>query len=145
MKCFTRKPICAKRNKRDLCVAKPAFMHAKKAASSIIFLIVQIALIISGLVFIGLLVSKTTSYTGEVTGGQENVISEASSASLNYIVGKKAGDGKIETLIMRVETPSDGINLEDSLIIINVGNVSAKLKYRNGTLVQDVEEGYYTR
>jgi archaellin len=121
-------------------------MQGKRAMSTI-FLMVEIALIISALVFAGLLISKTTSFTGMVTKevGGDGVTSSAGTVDVNYVIGKDASDGSIDTLVMRIETASEGINLEDSLVIINVGNVSAKLKYRNGTLVEDVDNGYYTR
>jgi archaellin len=61
------------------------------------------------------------------------------------VTGTDASDGDIESLVIGIETTSEGIDLKDSLIIITVGNVTANLEYRNGTTELDYDEGYYTR
>jgi len=104
---------------------------------------VEIAIIISAITFLSLLYDRSRGITGRVI--QEAAITdEAEMISITSVIGGDGREGKLDTLIIRAETEGT-IDLEDSLVIINVGNVSARLRYRNGTLVRDTESGFYTR
>jgi archaellin len=117
--------------------------YTRKAAVSTVFLMVEIAIIIASTAYIAHLIGTSDKITGKAT--MINPIEEAGIVDITRVTGTDATDGDIETLIITLETASEGIDLKDSLIIITVGNVSSNLKYREGKNVLDLEDGYYTR
>ncbi|MEM4267758.1 MAG: hypothetical protein QXK37_02910 [Candidatus Woesearchaeota archaeon] len=116
----------------------------RKAETSIIFLMVEIAIILSAAVFVSLLIGKTTGFTGRVTDDGSLALEQGSPLSITQIIAKDGRDGDLESIIIRAEA-IDNIDLNDAVIVIKAGNVSATLKYRNGTLEPDIESGFYTK
>jgi archaellin len=111
---------------------------------SSIYLMIEIAIIIGAMGYLGLLVAKTNGWTGKVIENTD-ITKEVGTVDITRVTGTDATDGRIESLIIGMETESEGIDLKDAVIMITVGNVTSSLKYRNGTILQDIESGYYTR
>jgi archaellin len=123
---------------------------SKKGMSSIAMLMIEIAsaLFISFIVFTLIQnadenkQSGEAAYTGALAMSKTGVlVNDVTAFSID------SNNTDSEGLIVTVSAlpGSDPINLDNTLVYIQIGNRTARLNIRNGTTVKDLENGFYTK
>lgn len=121
----------------------------KKASKSIAMMVVQIASVLLAIIIIGYLVDYISSTTEEGMSIPKSTMEMAkTSLSINDITGFSidSNNSDIEGLIMTVspKAGSKAIDLGRSVVYIQVGNRTARLKIINGSTSKNKSSGFYT-
>ena len=100
------------------------------------------------LTFLHFYYNESESFNSQLTKSNDVALDNANTGvDIETIVSKTNDNNQIDTLIitMKPVIGSKPIKLEDMMIVINQENTTALLKYRNGTLIKDEQNGYYTK
>jgi archaellin len=121
----------------------------RKANSSVAWMVIQIASVFLALIVVGALVDhiNTTRERGNtITGGALGMA--RTGYEVRDITGFSTDDNysNYEGIMVTVKPLEGGeaMNLEKSIVYIQVGNRTARLHIVNGTTSRNRREGYYT-
>ena len=119
----------------------------KKANTGMGIIILIVAVMIITAVGATYLFKKSGLYINEASVSRGRILDEVKSGvNVETVVTEANDDNKIEGLIITVEpdASSEPIDLTGMVIVIEQGNSTSILKYRNGTLERNISGGYYT-
>ena len=119
----------------------------KKANTGMGIIILIVAVMIITGVGATYLFKKSGLYINEASVSRGRILDEVKSGvNVETVVTEANDDNKIEGLIITVEpdASSEPIDLTGMVIVIEQGNSTSILKYRNGTLERNISGGYYT-
>jgi archaellin len=124
--------------------------NSKKGMSSIGMLMIEIAsaIFISFIVFTliqnanEIKSSSETSYTGAFTMSKTGILVNDVTA---FSIDSNNTDSEGVIVTISALPGSEPINLNNTLVYIQIGNRTARLNIRDGTTVKDLENGFYTK